>query len=62
MARLRLNRPPLIALRLSRREVKQLRENVVNVQMEQARLSSRLAALEHELEAIMAQIARLLES
>lgn len=62
LERLRLNRPPLVALRLSRREVARLREDLADARLEQAGLNSRLAVLERELQSILSQIGRLLKS
>jgi len=59
--RLRLNRPPLLALRQARRKVALLRESLFAAQEEQARLRERLATLEQNLQAILAQIASLLD-
>jgi hypothetical protein len=59
--RLRLNRPPLLALRRARRDVAHLRQTLANAQAEQAQLRERIAALERTLQEVLAQIARLLE-
>jgi hypothetical protein len=59
--RLRLNRPPLLALRRARRDVAQLRQTLADAQAEQAQLRERIAALEGTLQDVLAQIARLLE-
>jgi HNH endonuclease len=59
--RLRLNRPPLLALRRARRDVVQLRQALADAQAEQAQLRERIAALEGTLQDVLAQIARLLE-
>ncbi len=59
--RLRLNRPPLIALRQSRQEVTRLRGALADAQAEHARLRERIAGLERDLQDVLAQIARLLE-
>jgi hypothetical protein len=59
--RLRLNRPPLLALRRARRDVEQLRQTLADAQAEQARLRERIAALERDLQDVLAQIVRLLE-
>jgi hypothetical protein len=62
LERLRLNRPPLIALRRARLEVARLRDNVEAAQVAQVQLRERIAALEADLDYVVAQIARLLES
>ncbi len=59
--RLRLNRPPLLALRQERRNVLYLRRTLVDAQVEQAQLQERIAVLEGALQDMLAQIARLLE-
>jgi HNH endonuclease len=59
--RLRLNRPPLIALRLSRQEVTRLRAALADVQAEHAQFRERIAGLERDLQDVLAQVARLLE-
>lgn len=59
--RLRLNRPPLLALRQARREVAHLRESLTAAQAEQVRLRVRIGALERDLQNLLTQIARLLE-
>jgi hypothetical protein len=59
--RLRLNRPPLVALRLSRQEVASLRRALADAQAEHAQLRERIAGLERDLQDVLAQIARLLE-
>jgi hypothetical protein len=59
--RLRLNRPPLLALRRARRDVAQLRQTLADAQAEQAQLRERIAALEGTLQDVLAQIVRLLE-
>ncbi len=59
--RLRLNRPPLIALRLSRQEITRLRAALAVAQAEHAQLRERIAGLERDLQDVLAQIARLLE-
>ncbi len=61
LARLRLNRPPLIALRQARLEVARLRLNLQADEAEQARLQERIAAMEREVQALLARLARLLE-
>jgi len=57
--RLRLNRPPLVALRRARRETEGLRRDLITAQEEQARLRERIGTLEIELEGILEQILRL---
>jgi hypothetical protein len=59
--RLRLNRPPLLALRRARRDAAQLRQALADAQAEQAQLRERMATLESALQDVLAQIARLLE-
>jgi hypothetical protein len=59
--RLRLNRPPLLALRSARRDVAQLRQTLADAQVEQAHLREQIAVLESALQHVLAQIARLLE-
>lgn len=61
LERLRLNRPPLLALRRARRDVAQLRQTLAGAQAEQAELRQRMAALERTVQDVLAQIARLLE-
>jgi hypothetical protein len=61
LSRLRLNRPPLLALRRARRDVAQLRQVLVDAQAEQAQLRERMATLESALQDVLAQIARLME-
>jgi len=61
LQRLRLNRPPLLALRQGRREVAHLRESLIAAHAEQARLRDQMGALERDLQDVLAQIARLLE-
>jgi hypothetical protein len=59
--RLHLNRPPLVALRCTRREVAQLRQHVTEAQSEQVWLRERIAKLEHDLQEMAEQMARLSE-
>lgn len=61
ITRLRLNRPPLVALRRARREVALLRENLEAARAEQTRLRERITALEQDMEGVLAQLSRLLE-
>jgi len=61
LQRLALNRPPLVALRRSRREVERLRDDLAAARREQARLQERVAALEQDVGTVLAQIARLTE-
>src|SRR5579872_1525223 len=61
LTRLRLNRPPLVALRQARRDVRRLREGLAAAQAEQVELRERIAALEQDLQSVLAQLARLLE-
>jgi hypothetical protein len=58
---LRLNRPPLLALRRARREVAMLRESLVAEQAEQARLRERMTALERDLQVILVQLSQFKE-
>lgn len=58
--RLKLNRPPLVALRRTRREVASLRQDLAAAQQEQVRLRKRIAVLEEEVEEILDRLARLL--
>jgi hypothetical protein len=60
--RLRLNRPPLVALRGTRRDVAHLRQTLAAAQAEQAQLRERITTLERNLEDVLAQIARLMET
>lgn len=57
--RLRLNRPPLVALRRARRETEDLRRDLITAQEEQSRLRDRIGMLERELEGVLEQILRL---
>ncbi len=57
--RLRLNRPPLVALRRARRETESLHRDLITAQEEQARLRERIGMLERELESVLEQILRL---
>lgn len=57
--RLRLNRPPLIALRRARRESTRLRRELAEMRKERAHLQERIAALERELVEVLAQLTRL---
>jgi hypothetical protein len=59
--RLRLNRPPLLALRRARREVARLRRALEAAQVEQAQLRVRIGALERDLQDIVIQLTRLTE-
>lgn len=58
--RLRLNRPPLVALRRARRQTMQLHRQSTAAREERIRLQSRIASLERELEEVLQQLARLL--
>jgi hypothetical protein len=60
--RLRLNRPPLVALRWTRREEMRLRQELVETQEERAHLRERIAVLERELEEVLTQLTRSLGS
>jgi septal ring factor EnvC (AmiA/AmiB activator) len=57
--RLRLNRPPLVALRRTRREVAVLHRDLAAAQEKQARLRERIDSLEKELEKVLEQLLRL---
>jgi len=57
--RLRLNRPPLVALRRARGETEGLRRDLVTAQEEQVRLQEKIGALERELEGVLEHILRL---
>lgn len=57
---LRLNRPPLVALRRTRRDVAGLRRDLTAAREEQARLQERVGSLERELERVLEQLLRLL--
>jgi hypothetical protein len=61
LGRLRLNRPPLLALRRSRQEVDLLRQNLEAAQADQTQLRDRVAALERDIQDILARLARLIE-
>lgn len=61
VSRLRLNRPPLLALRQARRDVVLLRESLEAAQAQQARLRERIATLELNVQNVLTQLARLLE-
>ena len=58
--RLKLNRPPLVALRRARQEKITLRQDLLAAQQEQARLQERISSLEDKLEGVLSQLARLL--
>ena len=60
LARLRLNRPPLVALRRARRESVQLRQDLAVVQEAQKRLLQNIADIERELNDILRLLSRLL--
>lgn len=60
--RLRLNRPPLVALRRSRQEQAQLRQELADAQAEQIRLRARIKTLDNEIAEVLTQIARFLEA
>ena len=61
LERLRLNRPPLIALRRGRLEKAQLQQDLTELENEQARLRGRLGARDEEIREILELLARLLE-
>lgn len=58
LARLRLNRPPLVALRQARAENAKLREELKQAQAAQKLMSERLVAFDEEIERIFEEIAR----
>lgn len=58
--RLRLNRPPLVALRRARQKMTQLHRQSTTAQEERTRLQERIASLERELEDVLLQLSRLL--
>jgi len=60
IGRLRLNRPPLVALRRARKERAILRRDLATAQEEHKRLRERIVALERELAEVLAQLSRLL--
>ncbi len=57
LSRLRLNRPPLVALRRARMENSRLREELEQAQAAQKSLRERLVALDKEMERILEEIA-----
>jgi hypothetical protein len=61
LERLRLNRPPLLALRRARHDNAHLRMTLAETQTEHAQLREQFAALEEVLQDMLDQIARLLE-
>jgi hypothetical protein len=60
--RLKLNRPPLVALRRARQDVAQIRRTLAAAQAEEIQLRIRIAALEQEVQDMIIQLARLTES
>ena len=58
--RLRLNRPPLVALRCARQRVPQFQRALTVAQEEREKLRTRITSLEGELEKVLEQLARLL--
>jgi hypothetical protein len=60
LQRLGLNRPPLVALRLSRQEVAGLRDGLASARAAQARLQDRITMLEDTVIAVLEYVARLL--
>ena len=58
--RLRLNRPPFVALRRARQRTRQLQIALTRAQEERERLQAKITLLEGELEKILEQLARLL--
>ena len=61
LERLRLNRPPLVALRRTRSENAKLRQELAALQKEQAELREQLVRRNKEINRILAQLARLLK-
>jgi hypothetical protein len=61
LKRLRLNRPPLVALRRARTENARLREELSQAQAAQKRLAEHLQNLDEEIERIYQEIIRLLK-
>lgn len=59
--RLRLNRPPLLALRRARQEGVRLRQALEAAHAEQAQLRDRIGTLERDLQDIVIQLTRLME-
>ena len=60
LSRLRLNRPPLVALRRARAENSRLREALAQAHTAQESLQKRLVALDQEIERITADLTRFL--
>ena len=60
LSRLRLNRPPLVALRRARQNAKQLHQEVAIAGKEQEQLQKRITLLEGELQKVLEQLSRLL--
>lgn len=58
--RLRLNRPPLVALRRARQKVAQLQRELTAARGEQAQMRWRIAFLEGELEKVLERLSSLL--
>ena len=58
LMRLRLNRPPLVALRRARAENAKLREELARARTAQRLLYERLVALDEEIERLLKEIAR----
>jgi hypothetical protein len=58
--RLRLNRPPLVALRRARQRTLQVQNAFASAQEEVTQLRARVALLEEELEKVLTQLSRLL--
>jgi hypothetical protein len=58
--RLRLNRPPLVALRQARQATAQMRLDLMAARRERTQLRERIATLESELVEVLAQIAQFL--
>lgn len=61
LTRLRLNRPPLLALRRARREVATLQQALEEAQAKQAQLHERITTLERDLQDMVIQLTRLTE-
>lgn len=58
--RLRLNRPPLVALRRARQEAAQLHRELTAAREGQAQLQEQITSLERKLEDVLKQLSRLL--
>lgn len=60
IGRLRLNRPPLVALRRARQRTLQVQHTFADAQEELTQLRARVSLLEEELAKVLAQLSRLL--